>query len=178
MVSASLRAAPAHRPLAAQPSVEGDRFRRALARLAGGVCIVTTVDGCGDKLGLTATAVTSVSLDPPLVLVCIDHRSRTIAPLRAGTPFVLHILAAGQEALARRFASFAPDKFTGVAHSVLPSSCPLLDGVLAGLECVVHRIVPAGDHLIVIGRVVGVYADEADKSPLVYCSGRYVEIER
>jgi flavin reductase ActVB len=178
LAPASFPAEPAHRPLAGRPSIEGDRFRRALARLAAGVCIVTTVDGCGDKLGLTATAVTSVSLDPPLVLVCIDQRSRTIAPLRAGTPFVLHILAAGQEALARRFASFALDKFTGVAHRVLPSRCPLLDGVLAGLECAVHRLVPAGDHTIIIGRVVGVHVGEADESPLVYCSGRFVEIER
>src|SRR5215471_3970393 len=98
-------------PTVDQPSVSEAAFRRALSQLATGTSIVTTCDQGGHKLGLTATAVTSVSLDPPLVLVCVDNRTRTAAALKADAPFVVHILATTQVSLARHFASCIPDKF-------------------------------------------------------------------
>lgn len=173
-----------HLSLAGRPSVAAEPFRSAMGQLAGGVCVVTTADRSGARFGLTVTSVTSVSLDPPLLLVCIDARSRALAPLRAGGPLVVHMLSARQEGLARRFAGPAPDRFAGVASRTLPGGGPLLDGVLAAVECVVHRIVPGGDHEIVIGRVVGVHAGSPgpssppNPSPLLYVDRRYAAIAR
>ena len=155
-------------------SVDSASFRRALSQLAAGVSIVTTVDQSGSKLGLTATSVTSVSLDPPLVLVCIDNRSRTIAALQVGMPFVVHFLAAGQEQLARRFASFMTDKFAGVEYRLTPSGCPRLAGVLASVECLVQHGFPGGDHTIVVGRVVDIQVGAGDARPLLYFAGHYI----
>jgi flavin reductase (DIM6/NTAB) family NADH-FMN oxidoreductase RutF len=161
-------------PIMAPPSVAGDAFRQALGRLAAGVSIVTTIDEDGHNLGLTATAVTSVSLDPPLVLVCIDNRSRTIDPLETGAPFVVHFLAADQEELARRFASRIPDKFAGVDFETTAYGCPRLTGVLASVECLPHAIYPGGDHTIFVGRVVDVQIDETESSPLTYFRGQFM----
>jgi flavin reductase (DIM6/NTAB) family NADH-FMN oxidoreductase RutF len=155
-------------------SIDGARFRRALSRLAAGVSIVTTVDRDGFKLGLTATSVTSVSLDPSLILVCIDNQSRTIAPLMAGRPFVVHFLAANQESLARRFASFMGDKFVGLDYSMTASGCPRLAGVLASVECVADHIYPGGDHTIFVGRVVDTQIGDPTARPLLYFAGHYL----
>jgi len=161
-------------PARAAKAVTGDAFRQALSRLAAGVSIVTTTDHDGHNLGLTATAVTSVSLDPPLVLVCIDNRSRTVEPLEIGAPFVVHFLAADQEELARRFASRIPDKFDGVAYKLTAYGCPRLTGALASVECVPHAIYPGGDHTIFIGRVVDVQIDEQGSSPLTYFRNQFL----
>jgi flavin reductase (DIM6/NTAB) family NADH-FMN oxidoreductase RutF len=159
----------------ARCSIDSAGFRRALSRLAAGVSIITTVDRDGFKLGLTATSVTSVSLDPPLILACIDNRSRTIAPLTAGRPFVVHFLAANQESLARRFASFMIDKFVGLDYSMTASGCPRLAGVLANVECVADQIYPGGDHMIFVGRVIDTQIGDPVAHPLLYFAGHYLE---
>src|SRR5262245_31250644 len=87
------------------PSVSAAEFRQTLSRLAAGTSIVTTYDQEGQNLGMTATAITALSLEPPLVLVCVDKRTRTAAALSGQAPFIIHFLAAGQEALAIQFAS-------------------------------------------------------------------------
>jgi flavin reductase ActVB len=161
-------------PRRAIKSVTGDDFRQALSRLTAGVSIVTTTDHDGNNLGLTATAVTSVSLDPPLVLVCIDNRSRTVEPLETGAPFVVHFLAAEQEELARHFASRRLDKFANVAYEMTDYGCPRLTGVLASVACVPHAIYPGGDHTIFIGRVVDVQIDEVGSSPLMYFRNQFM----
>ena len=158
-----------------RPSVSGAVFRSALSQLAAGTSIVTLCDQDGHKLGLTATAVTSVSLDPPLVLVCIDNRARTAAALKAHTPFVLHFLAADQESLARRFASPIPNKFDGVAHYLTANGCPQLEDVLASVECVPYQVHPGGDHIIVIGRVVEVHVGGDDLLPLIYFRSQFLK---
>lgn len=155
-------------------SVGGDAFRQALARLAAGVSIVTTIDQDGARLGLTATAVTSVSLDPPLVLVCIDKRSHSGEAIQDGAPFIIHFLADDQEGLARQFASRAPDKFAGIAYEMSEHGCPRLEGVLASVECVPYEIYPGGDHTICVGRVVDVRVSAADASPLVYFRSQFM----
>lgn len=162
-------------PVAVPRSVEGDAFRQALGQLAAGVSIVTTIDREGQKIGLTATAVTSVSLDPPLLLVCIDNRSRTGEAIQAGAPFIAHFLAGGQEDLARRFASRAADKFAGIEYGITASGCPRLEGVLASVECVPHHIYPGGDHTIFVGRVIDVSIDGAGPAPLMYFRGNFMK---
>ena len=161
-------------PMAAPRSVDSNAFRQALGSLAAGVSVVTTIDQDGQKLGLTATSVTSVSLDPPLVLVCIDNRSRTSAALQDGAPFVVHFLAADQEGLARQFAGRAPDKFAGVKYRMTASGCPRLEGALASVECVPHYIYPGGDHTIFVGRVVDVEIGDGSTTPLMYFRSNFL----
>lgn len=155
-------------------SVGGDAFRQALSRLAAGVSVITTVSPDGHRLGLTATAVTSVSLDPPLVLACIDNRSRSIEAIEAGARFIIHFLSAEQEALGRHFASRAADKFIGVDYELTESGCPRLRGVLASVECVQYAWYPGGDHTIIVGRVVDVQLSEANDQPLLYYRGQFM----
>ena len=161
-------------PILDMPSVSDTAFRRALSQLAAGTSIVTTRGQDGYKLGLTATAVTSVSLDPPLALVCVDNRTRTAAALKAHAPFVIHVLAASQESLARHFASRVPDKFAGVAHSLTASGCPLLEGALATIECLPYHIYSGGDHTIAVGRVIEVQVSGDDTPPLIYFRSQFL----
>jgi flavin reductase (DIM6/NTAB) family NADH-FMN oxidoreductase RutF len=161
-------------PTLDRPSVSDTAFRRALSQLAAGTSVVTTCGQDGYKLGLTATAVTSVSLDPPLVLVCVDNRTRTAAALKAHAPFVVHFLAVSQEALARHFASRIPDKFAEVAHHMTASGCPLLEGALASIECVPYHIYSGGDHMIAVGRVIEVQVSGDDTPPLIYFRSQFL----
>lgn len=168
-------------PLALQaqtlpPSVGSNDFRQALGRLAAGVSVITTVDRDGRKLGLTATAVTSVSLDPPLVLACIDNRSRTIEAIEDGARFIIHFLAADQAGLASQFASRSDDKYAGVDYQLTAEGCPRLAGVLASVECVTYAWYPGGDHTILIGRVVDVQTSDSDSAPLLYFRGQYLRV--
>ena len=143
-------------------------FRAAFAHLAAGVSVITTVDNDGQKIGLTATAVTAVSAEPPLVLVCIGHWSRAIAPLQANAPFIIHLLAAEQQQLARHFATAQVDKFAGLTYEEGFGGCPRLSAALAWIECIPHRLYPAGDHLIVVGQVLKIMLGSDTHAPLVY----------
>lgn len=156
------------------PSVSGTDFRRALSHLAAGTSIITMCDPDGNKLGLTATAVSSVSLDPPLVLACVNNHARTAIALQSYVPFVVHFLAASQELLARHFASPLPDKFADVPHTLTASGCPCIEGVLASIECVPYHLYPGGDHIIVVGRVVEVQVNGDDMLPLIYFRNQFL----
>jgi flavin reductase (DIM6/NTAB) family NADH-FMN oxidoreductase RutF len=147
--------------------VTGEGFRQALSWLSAGVSIVTTIGSEGQKLGFTATSVTSVSLNPPLVLVCVGNWSRAIDPIIAQTPFIIHFLAADQEHLARQFASSTPDKFSGVAYQLTASGCPRIEEAHASVESTPHQIYPAGDHTIIVGLVVDIQCGDP-RSPLLY----------
>jgi len=157
-----------------QLSVAPDILREAFRRHAEGVTIITTVDEFGNEMGITATAVTSGSLDPPLVLVCIGNRSWMLGPLTAGASFIVHFLAAEQEHIAHQFSRPGPDKFEGTSYHFARSGCPRLAGVLASLECVFHVSYPCGDHTIVIGRVVDVRLSVEADSTLVFFSGQFI----
>jgi 3-hydroxy-9,10-secoandrosta-1,3,5(10)-triene-9,17-dione monooxygenase reductase component len=142
-------------------------LRQAYSRLAAGTSVVTLVDEEGTRIGLTVSAVTSVSLEPPLMLVCVNSLSRAIAPLADGAPFVINLLTEEQGPLGMRFASREPDKFAGVSYSIPRGGALYLDDTLASIECSTYQIVPAGDHHIVIGHVRDVRLGK-DASPLVY----------
>ena len=128
-------------------------FRTALRSFATGVTVVTTRDREGRPSGLTASAFTSVSLDPPLVLVCVDHAATAHPDFRERGWFAVNILRREQEALSRRFAASGGDKFGGVACHEGRTGLPLLDGALATLECRIVEAHEAGDHTIFIGQV-------------------------
>lgn len=161
------------------PSVDAEAFRAALGSFATGVSVMTTVVD-GEPHGMTANALSSVSLDPPLVLVCVG-RDALMAELvgRAGV-FALSFLGVGQESLSWHFAD--PDRalgatgFDGVATRTALTGCRILEHAIGSVDCEVVRSVDAGDHVVVIGRVVAARADE-DAAPLVYFRGAYPPLE-
>lgn len=151
--------------------VAADDFRRVLGHFATGVTIITTRDGDGRATGLTVSAFCSVSLDPPQILVCIDHKSQSYPALRDGDRFAVNILGADHESVSRRFATTRLDKFDGVPFTLGTLGVPLIDGALAHLECrTVSRHVE-GDHTILVGRVEE--ARNGAGEPLLYYRGKY-----
>lgn len=157
--------------------VDPNTFRTALARFASGVTIVTTRGADGVDYGMTATSFASVSLEPPLVLVCIDHAATMSGPLERADHFAVHLLGADQEDLSRSFArKEATDKFDG--HEVRRGSgrVPILGDALARIECRVHARHRAGDHTIVVGEVLEC-ALGADAEPLLYFRGAYRRLQ-
>jgi flavin reductase (DIM6/NTAB) family NADH-FMN oxidoreductase RutF len=151
--------------------IQANDFRHVLSHFASGVTIVTTCDADARPAGLTASAFTSVSLDPPLVLVCVDHKSQTYPALLERGRFAVNILASDQKELSRRFASARLDKFDDVRYRSGAHGMPLLESALAFLECTTVNTHVEGDHTIFVGLVehVGV----GDGEPLLYFRGQY-----
>jgi len=149
--------------------VDRDTFGEIMASYPAGVAIVTTLEADGTPRGLTTTAVSSVSAEPPLLLVCVDLMSRTLPALRAGR-FVVNFLREGRSELARMFASKRDDKFERVAWRASASGMPVLeDDALAWAECVTVHEFAAGDHFVLLGQIeegAGAAADE--DAPLMY----------
>jgi flavin reductase (DIM6/NTAB) family NADH-FMN oxidoreductase RutF/ADP-ribose pyrophosphatase YjhB (NUDIX family) len=154
------------------PAVDVQELRRTLSAFVTGVTVVTTVDAEGRPRGMTANSFTSVSLDPPLVLVCIASTAGSFTAFSESRSFAINILAEGQEELANRFASKRPDKFTGLDWSGPTTGAPVLGKSLAWLDCTVHRRSIAGDHMILIGRVEDISCGTS--RPLAFCQGNYV----
>ena len=152
-------------------SLDSATFRSTLGRFASGVTVVTARDAEGRDHGMTVSAFASVSLEPPLVLACIDRAASMFELLRTTTHVGVNILAAPQEALSRRFASVADSPFDGVGFVRAASGVVLLDDVLAQLECRVHARHDAGDHMLVILAVES--AAVTEQKPLLYFSGGY-----
>lgn len=157
--------------------VSETRFRHVLGHLAGGVAVVTSRDPHGAPCGLTATAVCSVSLEPPLVLVSVDQTSRTHRGLEASRIYAVNLLGAGQEELATRFAGKEADKFRDLETGTAVTGAPVLEESLGFLDCAVTRKVPAGDHTLFIGRVeeARILGDDVGH-PLMYHLGRYATL--
>ena len=154
-------------------SLEPEVFREVMRRLAGGVTVVTALGGDGLPRGFTATAVCSVSLVPPLVLVCVGRNASTPGAIREAGRYALNFLRSGDAATADRFAGSKGTKFQGIEWAGAPGGSPLLPGVLAWVECDVERDVEAGDHTIFIGRVTAADIEMASEPPLVHFGGRY-----
>ena len=155
--------------------VDAPLFRQLLGRFATGVTVLTTRTPAGDPIGMTASSVASVSLDPPLVLVSVDHRHDMHAALESAPYFVLNILAADQEALSRRFAAEEPDRFGGVGYRPNKQGIAVLDGVLAHIECEKRSAVAAGDHTVYLGLVLG--GSVTERRPLLYYRGGYAGLQ-
>jgi 3-hydroxy-9,10-secoandrosta-1,3,5(10)-triene-9,17-dione monooxygenase reductase component len=153
-------------------AVDRDRYRDVVGSFATGVAIVTA-DGADGPAGLTTNAVSSLSLDPMLLLVCFDNDSRTLPVVESARRFAVNVLRAGDEELARIFASkrVARAKFEAVTHTVA-HGVPVLDAALAWLACDLEALHPAGDHTIGIGRVTHMDTDAAG-DPLVFFRGAF-----
>jgi flavin reductase (DIM6/NTAB) family NADH-FMN oxidoreductase RutF len=153
-------------------AIDPRALRRAFGAFATGVTIVTTRDGGGAPVGFTANSFASVSLDPPLLLVCLASTASSYPAFRETEGFAVNILSAAQRGLSTAFATRGVDKFAGVDWTGRTTGAPVLDGAVAWFDCRMHEIVPAGDHVILIGRVVDFAAN--DSAPLGYCRGAYV----
>jgi flavin reductase (DIM6/NTAB) family NADH-FMN oxidoreductase RutF len=153
-------------------SVEQAEFRQVMGHFATGVTIITTHDGRGQLFGLTANAVCSVSLEPPLVLVCVDKVAESYPALSSSGCFTINLLAESQEALSRRFAKSGGDKFSGVGYRICDNGAAVLDDVIAHLACAVRHRFEAGDHTIFVGEVTQL-AVSSEENPLLFFRGGY-----
>lgn len=164
-------------PAEPSSSVEPARFRRMMARWATGVSVVTAREDGKDR-GLTVNAFLSVSLDPPRVLVSIASDAEAWPTLHRSHAFALSVLAADQRGISQRFASRMPadEKFAGMDVHRGSTGAALLDGALAAFECQVEQEIPAGDHWLVLGRVVAL-EEGPDGSPLLFYRSGYAEAE-
>ena len=157
-------------------TVDQHAFRAVLGRFASGVTVVTMLDGGRCDRGMTVSAFCSVSLDPPLVLICVDHAASIYEASSTATDFTINILSEGQEALARRFADPESDRFEGIGFSRGGNGIAVLKDVLGYVQCRVVARHPTGDHDIIIGEVEEAMADEG--RPLLYYRGGYAQLER
>ncbi|MGI9626264.1 MAG: flavin reductase family protein [Longimicrobiales bacterium] len=147
-------------------------FRRIMGHYPTGVTVVTALAEPGSPVGFTANSVTSVSLDPPLVLVCISKESASLGAISGTGGFAVNILDASSAPVASQFAKGdREERFKGVASTPRASGIPVLDGALAWLECELYRAFEAGDHMILVGQVQAGGAMEGE--PLLFYKGQY-----
>jgi flavin reductase (DIM6/NTAB) family NADH-FMN oxidoreductase RutF len=155
-------------------AIEKNELRRVMGHFATGVTVITSIRSSGEIHGLTANAFTSVSLIPPLLLVCIDKKAESYPCFDESKIFTVNVLAADQEALSRRFAVTGGDKFEGVSYKVGANGAPILDGALAYLECKVTEKIDGGDHTIYVGEIE--QAETKEGKPLLFFRGGYREL--
>lgn len=137
-----------------EPAIDIAEFRRALGAFVTGVTVVTTIQPDGSPRGFTANSFTSVSLDPPLILVCIAKTASSYAVFSQTKHFAISVLAEDQKAVSGVFASKAADKFSQVAWHRRVTGAPVMEGAAASFDCATHEVIDAGDHIILIGRVL------------------------
>lgn len=156
-------------------SLDQDAFRAVLGRFASGVTIVTVLGANGRDYGMTVSAFSSVSLEPPLVMVCIGEEASLKPMIADATHYGVSILASDQEPLSRRFAAHG-ERFDGIGFTRGENGMALIDGALAFMECRIVARHRAGDHTIVVGEVEA--ASVEDARPLLYYRGGYAQLER
>jgi flavin reductase (DIM6/NTAB) family NADH-FMN oxidoreductase RutF len=154
--------------------LDSTTFRAVLGRFASGVSIVTTVGATGTDHGMTVSALSSLSLEPPLILLCVDRTATTHPHLLAARHFAVSMLALEQADLSTRFAQKRDDRFADVAITRDAHGCALIDGAIAHLECEMWAQHDGGDHTIFVGRVVRAAAREGD--PLIYYRAKYARL--
>ncbi len=153
-------------------AIDRPMFFRLMGSFASGVTVITSRGDDGVPTGFTASAFCSLSLDPPLCLVCIDLRSESLPAIESTRRFGVNILAEDQEEISRRFASKDLDRFAGLTYQDGPETgAPIFDGVVAWVECRVRDMLPGGDHVIAVGEIQG--GDTREGAPLLYYRAQY-----
>ncbi len=152
------------------------KLREVMGYFATGVTVVTTRDLEGNPQGMTANAVTSLSLEPPLVLICVDKSAGVHQHLEEGRYFALNILREEQKDISRRFALARIDRFEGINYRFGKTGVPILEDILAFLECRVTGAYPGGDHTIFLGEVE--VAGILEGSPLIFYRGEYTKLKK
>ena len=154
--------------------IDDSRFRQAMGHFASGVTVVTTAAG-SELYGITVSSFSSLSLNPPLILICIDKSVPSHDIIKLAGCFVVNILEERQEHLSRRFATTCADKFKGVAWHSGRLGLPVLDNTLAAIECRLRNALDGGDHTIFIGEVID--AEVREGAPLLYYRRGYHELK-
>ena len=157
-------------------SVSSDEFRSILGRFPSGVSVVTTTAADGSDQGMTVSAFCSLSLKPPLVLVCIEKTASVHNALTSSSAFIVNILSEKQEQIARRFSIVDIDRFEGVGFSRSRNGIVVLDDALGVIECNRFSLHDGGDHTIIVGEVEAGRAETG--APLIYYRGGYAQMER
>ena len=155
-------------------AIDPRELRNIFGAFATGVTVITTKDTTGKPFGLTANSYTSLSLDPPLVLVCVDKKVDCYACFDQSKVFVVNILSEGQDQLSTRFATKGIEKFEGVAVRQGNLGVPLLDGAVAYIECTLVSAYEGGDHTIYVGEVQA--ASASGDRPLLFFKGKYTRL--
>ncbi len=151
--------------------IDKTELRRVMGHFPTGVTVVTTISKAGKLYGLTANSFTSVSLVPPLVLVCVDKRADCYPCFEQSKCYTVNFLADDQEDISRRFATTGVDKFEGVGYRIGANQAPILTGALAYLECKVVAAYEGGDHTIYLGEIE--QAETREAKPLLFYRGGY-----
>ncbi|HUY28218.1 MAG TPA: flavin reductase family protein [Candidatus Binataceae bacterium] len=154
--------------------IEKNELRRVMGHFATGVTVITSMRTSGEMHGLTANAFSSVSLVPPLLLICVDKKAESYPCFDESKVFTVNVLASDQEGLSRKFAVSGGNKFEGVSYRVGANGAPILDGTLAYLECKLAGSMDAGDHTVYLGEIEQAEAREA--KPLLFFRGGYREL--
>lgn len=157
--------------------IDPREFRNTVGCFATGITVITTVEESGRPVGFTANSFTSLSLDPPLVLFCLDRKVASFEAFAAARPFAVNILSSTQAEISQRFATSGPEKWEGVEFETRKTGSPILRDCIAHLECTIDSLHEGGDHVIVIGRVVAIHRAETPPGALLYYKGRYAELE-
>lgn len=147
-------------------------LRNALGRFATGIAIVTAIDSDGHPIGLTVNSFSAVSLQPPLVLWCLDNQSHNLEAFRKASHHAINILTSGQQDLSNRFATWPTDRFAGLAWRAGAGGAPVFPDCCATFEVANHTQHVAGDHTIFVGQVEA-FADNAEAAPLLFHAGQY-----
>ncbi len=158
-------------PIPSSP-VTAAEFRRALGQFATGVTVVTALDSAGRPEGMTVNAFASLSLRPPLVLVCLTRATRLTPVFESASHFAVNVLAATQRHLSLAFSRVTGDRFRGVSWRTWTSGAPILEGCVANLECLRTGRHDGGDHVILVGQVERLAHDEK-RAPLLFARGDY-----
>ena len=165
-------------PRAIPPSpIDAAEFRRALGQFATGVTVVTALDAARRPEGVTVNAFASLSLEPPLVLVCLARATRLTPLFESASHFAVNVLAEHQRHLSVAFACADNDRFDGVPWSSWTSGAPILEGCVANLECARIGRHDGGDHVILVGQVERLACDDA-RQPLLFARGDYHRLGR
>jgi Conserved protein/domain typically associated with flavoprotein oxygenases, DIM6/NTAB family len=151
-------------------------FRSVLGRFASGVTVITTRDTTGKDHGMTVSAFCSVSLEPPLVAVCVEKHTVMHEVIGTATQFAVNMLSWQQESISRRFSEQLDDRFEGIGYTRGVTGSVLLEGILAYVECDLVARYPGGDHTIIVGQVIAAAAQL--ERPLLYYRGGYAQLER
>ncbi len=155
--------------------VTENEFRNALSRFASGVTVIVSKDAEERLHGITVSAFSSVSLSPPLVLICVEKTTGSHAALSTAEHFTVNVLSSEQREVSEKFASWSLEKFDGVDMTMGELGLPMVNGCLANLECTMSRTIDAGDHSIFVGEVA--HAHIFDGDPLIYFRSDYRGLE-
>lgn len=155
-------------------AIDARELRNVMGHFATGVTVITTRDTAGKPFGLTANAFSSLSLDPPLVLICVDKTVDCYACFESSKVFAVNFLNEEQEHLSRRFATKGIEKFDGVAYKTGECGAPLLEGAMGHIECKLINGYDGGDHTIYVGEIQS--ASASGDRPLLFFKGKYYRL--